>query len=416
MKKIISVLLFLGLALAAVAQEQKNPEVVELLRENIWRAGVNLCQYEVIPAPETAVPKGYKPFYISHYGRHGSRSDWSGDRYPRVQACLHKAADQGILTPEGQQLSITVDQVIAGHNGMNGRLTAVGAREHRQIAGRMYDRYKKVFSKGRKVRAISSTVPRCLVSMNAFTAELLSRNPRLDMSWDTGEESMKICSTGDSKEVREQVKKEVRRQRKLHKPDTTAFLGRVFTDPDAARSIVGNTARFMQDVYWMAAVCGSFELGDGPYRLFKEDDIYWYCQIIGMDIYMRQCNSIEFGDERMEPVHALLNDIVTKADEAIATGAYAADLRFGHDWQLLAISSLIGIKGVAERMSYEQALLWPSFLYTPFAGNLQMIFYKNKAGRVLVKFYINEREATLIGLDGGPYYDWAEVKNYWSTK
>ena len=24
-------------------------------------------------APQTKAPKGYKPFYISHYGRHGSR-------------------------------------------------------------------------------------------------------------------------------------------------------------------------------------------------------------------------------------------------------------------------------------------------------------------------------------------------------
>ena len=415
MKKLITFLLFLGLGFLAAAQEQKNPEIAQLIRENIWRAGVNLCQYEVVPAPETPVPKGYKPFYISHYGRHGSRSDWSGDRYPSVQNCLHQALEQGILTAEGQQLSVTVDRLIAAHNGMNGRLTDVGAREHRQIAGRMYDKYKKVFSAKRKVHAISSTVPRCLVSMNAFTAELLSRNPKLDMTWDTGEESMKICSSGDSKEIRKAVKEILRKQRKLHKPDTLAFLSRVFTDADAARQIVGNTTKFMQNVYWMAAVCGSFELGDGPYRLFTEDDLYWYCQLVGMDIYLRQCNSKPFGDERMEPTKYLLQDIIDRADEAIASGDCAANLRFGHDWHLLAISSRIGIKGIAERGDVEWALNWPSFLYTPFAANLQMVFYKNREDQVLVKFYINERETTLIGLEGGPYYKWEDVKQAWNS-
>ena len=29
--------------------------------------------YEYLPGPAAPVPDGYEPFYISHYGRHGSR-------------------------------------------------------------------------------------------------------------------------------------------------------------------------------------------------------------------------------------------------------------------------------------------------------------------------------------------------------
>jgi hypothetical protein len=48
----------------------------------------------------------------------------------------------------------------------------------------------------------------------------------------------------------------------------------------------------------------------------------------------------------------------------------------------------------------------------PFAGNMEMVFYRNKAGKVLVKFLLNEQETLLRGLPSveGPYYDWETVK------
>ena len=39
-----------------------------------------------------------------------------------------------------------------------------------------------------------------------------------------------------------------------------------------------------------------------------------------------------------------------------------------------------------------------------------MVFYRNKAGEVLVKLYVNEREVRLTTLPGGPYYRWEEFK------
>ena len=46
------------------------------------------------------------------------------------------------------------------------------------------------------------------------------------------------------------------------------------------------------------------------------------------------------------------------------------------------------------------------------ASNLQIIFYRNKSGDVLVKFLYQEQEKLLRGLepDFGPYYKWDRVK------
>ena len=77
MKRFLLALTVLLLTVGSYAQSSDiDPTLMDELKENIFRVGVNMDPYEYIPGPRTAVPKGYKPFYISHYGRHGSRSNW----------------------------------------------------------------------------------------------------------------------------------------------------------------------------------------------------------------------------------------------------------------------------------------------------------------------------------------------------
>lgn len=414
MKKLL-IIVFALLPLAVFAQE-KNPVLEGYLRENVFRTGVNTNPYEYLPAAETPVPKGYKPFYISHYGRHGSRSDWGGPHYDRVLEQYTLAHEAGVLSAEGERAYQEVSEIIALHNHMNGRLTPRGAREHRQIASRMYNKYKNVFKKGsRQVRAVSSVVPRCIVSMAAFTGELLSIDPKLDIGWDTGEQFMKYCSSNDPEDVMKEAYVLIIDHAKAHPGDTVAFVRRVFNDPEKGLAVVGSSTQLLHGTMSIAAIAGAFDHSDFLLRLFTPDDLYWHAQNVSMNLYLRQCNSVEFGDRRMAVPEedALVEDIIAKADEAIATGAPAADLRFGHDYQLMAFCSRIGLKGVGERLDAKSCLNWPGYLYSPFAGNFQMIFYRNSAGDVLVKCYINEREATLLTLPGGPYYKWEDVKIAW---
>lgn len=396
----------------ASAQTTCTQEQLEqYIHENIYRTGVNTNPYEYLPVAETPVPKGFKPVYISHYGRHGSRSDWDGG-YKDVLDLFAKAQAANLLTPAGVKAYEDAATIYALHNGMNGRLTPRGAREHRAIAQRMYGKYKKVFKERRRVRAVSSTVPRCLVSMSAFTGELLSLDPTLDLGWDTGEQIMHYCSSNDPKDVLQEAYKIILEHAASVPPDTLYFGANVFTDIDAARAVVGPIGKFMDGTMAFAAIARSFDLGDELLRLFSEKDLVHYSQNISLNLFLRQCNSAEFGDRRMAvpETQALVADVIAKADDALAAGNIAADLRFGHDYQLLAYAAAIGIEGIGERLTAEQAIYWPGWYYSPFAGNLQIIFYRNKAGETLVKCYINEREARLLTLPGGPYYRWEDVK------
>ncbi|MBO7070787.1 MAG: histidine-type phosphatase, partial [Bacteroidales bacterium] len=72
MKKVLILLAALLLALAAHAQI--SPELDAYYREFPQRLGFNVHSYEFLPIHDTPAPSGFKPFYISHYGRHGSRS------------------------------------------------------------------------------------------------------------------------------------------------------------------------------------------------------------------------------------------------------------------------------------------------------------------------------------------------------
>ena len=411
MKRLASLLLIL-LPVALFAQTARESLMSEL-QENVFRAGMNMDPYEYIPGVQTPAPKGYKPFYISHYGRHGSRSNWGGKPYEYISSRYHKAADAGLLTAEGIAAMEQIDELIRLHDNMDGRLTYLGTQEHRQIARRMYNNYRPVFHNGsKKLSARSSTSQRVIVSMAAFTGELMEQEKGLDIHWDTGEELMKIVSTDAPRPVRDSVYKILARQARENVPDTSAFFARVFTDPAAARALVGNSVQFMQLTFNMATGCAAFGLDRRLFDLFTWDDLYAYQQNLSMNFYLRQCNSVEFGDQRMPSVDPLIRDIIEKADAAIATGEYAADLRFGHDYQLLALSSRLGLKGVAERMDQESCKDWPGWKYTPFAGNVQLIFFRDKKGNVLVKPLLNERETPILGLEGFPYYKWEDVKNY----
>jgi len=416
MKKLIT-LVWAAMAasvMALSAQTGANPEFIRLLQENRARAGVNTHSYEVMGSmADTPAPKGYKPFYISHYGRHGSRSNWGDWAYKGVIKPLTEGRDKGILTSEGEALLSEAQTILDRYDGMDGRLTPRGVREHKQIAERMYHRFPNVFRKGPKsVRVECSTVQRCIISMASFTNALTACQPDLEWSFDTGEKFFAYISNESSREHRKKVDE-------MLKPiyeapvDTTWVLSHLFTDPEAGHEIVGNVDNFETCIWYTACIAEDFDVNSDVFRHLPFDVVYKWYDALNRDLYMNQCNSVELGADRMERCRPLVDDILKKADEVVADGTYSADLKFGHDYPVLALASFLGIEGVGDRMTFNEV---PEKWFGPanvcMASNLQIIFYRNKSGHVLVKFLYNEQERHLRGLTPvtGPYYDWTTVR------
>ena len=176
MKKLIACLLGAAVAVSAAAITPK-----EEIKENPQKAG---GVYYAYPGPTeklTPAPKGFEPFYISHYGRHGSRYLISDRDYRAVIDVLEKADTAGALTPAGSRLLRDLGPVWEEARGRGGELTPLGRRQHHDIASRMYDNYPQAFPDDARVTAASTTVMRCAHSMFAFIEGLKEHNPALNI-------------------------------------------------------------------------------------------------------------------------------------------------------------------------------------------------------------------------------------------
>ena len=418
MKRLLISVLLLTLTVASYAQ--LSPEMDAYLREFPQRASFNVHAYEFHPLKDTPAPKGFKPFYISHYGRHGSRSHSSDEPYVLLRDCLQAAAQEGIITPSGDSLLACAKEMILLHDGMDGRLTPRGAREHEILARRMYNRYPQVFRQG-EVHAISSDVQRCLVSMAAFTSSLRACKKDLVMTWDCGVKYQRFITSNSSKEVRKKALDIVRGPLTDIPIDTMAVFGRFFKDPVRGKALAGGKAkRFISAIFTLAQFAEAYDINENRFNFLPWDAVETAYARHALNFYLGHCNSVLFGDERMPRAKPLVMEIVRKADEAIAGAPVAADLIFGHDLPFLALCSYFGLEGYGyPRLTAEEAYRnWNGVKLCPFATNLQIVFYKNRKGVVLVKFLANEEETPIPELKAcsGPYYRWEDVKDYISKK
>jgi len=400
---------------AAHIHDYMNPTAVEKLKENILRAGVNTHSYEFGKIVDTPAPSGYKPFYITHYGRHGSRSNWGSYSYDNVIRVLTQAKETGILSPSGDSLLVEAKAVLEGYNGMDGRLTPRGVREHKMLATRMYSRFGDIFKNGNKiVRVESSTVERCLVSMSGFVTSLAANQPDLDIRMDTGSKIMSYITNGASGRVSAEVGRLTSVLSHSQEVDTVSIMTRLFTDPVAARAFIPRTVdAFQNDVLATACIAEDFDITTNVYRYVPFDAIYRFWDSTNRNIYMQHCNSIPFGGERMHSSKPLVADMLKKADEVLETGAYCADLKFGHDFPLLALEAFLSLEGIGEPREFDDvAGNWFGSEWVSMASNVQLVFYKNSKGNVLVKVLANERETPIIGLTPvkGPYYNWSDYR------
>ena len=141
MKKSIFFLLTLGIAFVVSGQA-----IREDIAKNPDLAGGIYTAYTVTEQHATPAPRGYKPFYISHYGRHGSRYHTAQKKYDIPAVLLEQAAKDGKLTDLGLDLMRRI-RIIADDAHMRaGDLSPRGEREHRGIAERMAKAYPQVFS------------------------------------------------------------------------------------------------------------------------------------------------------------------------------------------------------------------------------------------------------------------------------
>ncbi len=372
----------------------------------------------------TPAPEGYEPFFIDHYGRHGSRWLIADDSYTYPVEELEKAERHQVLTQRGQEVLQVLRQLRDASDLRLGELSDIGAEQHQGIARRMYQNFPEVFKGNAHVDAKSTVVIRCILSMLNETDMLKSLNPDLYITTDASEHDMYYMNFTDSLVrplrrlgtplVKEFAKKYVRPQQ---------FLATLISDPQyATDSIAGQ--RFMTEMFDIAGNMQSHHQFEDVnlYDLFTDEEIYDLWRYNNARWYILSSETpITRG--RVDYAQAnLLGNFLDAADAAIASGTNSATLRFGHESVLLPLVCLMGLNGMDYKTTdlEEVADNWQCYKVFPMAGNVQWIFYKKPGSDdILIKFLLNEHEATLgnnVATDCFPYYHWADVRAYFKDK
>ena len=415
-KKLLTALLLL-LSVAAGAQTSKK----EIFKD-LNRAGANYYPY---PGPSqqalTPAPAGYKPFYISHYGRHGSRFLEENDAYVFAIGKLDTAAQLGILTPKGAEV---LEKLKVGYDyawNRDGDLTRLGDRQHEAIARRMYDRFPELLSQPMKVDARSSTAGRCMISMFNFCEQLQGLNPKLDITLAASSRDMRFVVRNErvkpkptpvTQEYGERVEALLAKE-----VDPSRFVKSLFTDVRKAGSFI-EPLDLMDALYNVAGDLPNVpELNLSLLDVFTKEELFSIFKVWNAGALV-SLGLVPGTTPAYLQVKEARDSIVSAADRVIRTGVPALDLRFTHDATILPLSYLMGLKEAMGATTDIENLYKTISIdkLIPMAANIQLVFYrKDGSDDVLVKFLLNENETSIpVKTDCAPYYHWGDVKRYWT--
>lgn len=425
MKRGVLILAFLSIIIAVAAQSAFN-----FISYNRNFSASNYCIYpDSIDPVMTPPPAGKKPFYISHYGRHGSRYLSNRKGYDIPYRMLCRADSMGELTETGKRVLYELRLIIEDSEERWGDLTGLGKQQHRNIARRMMEHFPEVFVGRAFVDARSTTVNRCILSMGAAVQQLVAINPELHVKMESSKHNMWYMNHQD-KELRDNMMtpacKKIYDEFSARRERNPRLMKLLFVHPDSVTKVVDEvwlnyylikTALIQQNTH--------MNVNDFILDLFTFEEIHQFWQKENAWWYFMYGPSPLNGGRQPYTQRYLLHQIIEEADSCInlRPPVNGATLRFGHETVVLPLVCLLGLNGfdyqIDDLEQLEDAGWWACLVF-PMASNVQFVFYRRHPGDkdVLFKVLLNERETRLPLSDSSmaPYYRWKDFKDYYLRK
>ena len=407
-------LLCCGIATAQTAQEE--------LKANRYLSGSNYLDYDrqLSTTPLTPAPKGYEPFYMSHYGRHGSRWLIGEGDYTTPLNILRDAHQAGKLTAEGEAVLKKLEDFFPTTVKRLGELTTVGERQHHGIGSRLARNFPEIFkAKNVPIDARSTVVIRCILSMEAECEELAAANPTARIHNDVSESLQYYLNQGWSDRLRQASRegRKVRNQYEQKYSHPERLMKLLFNDQQYVYDNI-RASSLMRQLFEIAANMQSHDTDIELYSLFTDEETYdqWRMRNIGW--YLDYAAAPQTGAIMPFSQLNLLKNIIETADTVRQT---QATLRFGHEVCVMPLACLLELGQCGAQVENLDTLdrVWRNYRIFPMACNIQLVFYRPKKGNgdILVKALLNEREMTLPAKPvSGPYYRWENLRQYYLEK
>lgn len=402
--------------------------------------------YRYIKSERTPIPSGYKPSYLVHLARHGSRFMSGPKQDIALGNLLALAQQKKSLTEKGILLLNEVSKLKEIQLNNYGNLSLIGSKEHYDMGERIFNEYSSVFSSKKYIQANSTYKLRTKDSRSAFLNALVENNidsnlffkSNLPKANDPLLRFHKLCKSYENYLEEQPYKNQVDSaiNSSIFKSLNKQFINSIFKDDFALYVINSDTLNILN---------GKGEVGiNNAYDVFQSTYECWkiskdialerkmnFDQFLILDdlVYLDYVSSIESFYEKgrgfvnnnstYKIALPLLIDFIHKVDSNINNSDYAGYLNFAHAETLLPFAILTNMEGHQNSFDSLPFNSYNTSILAQMSTNIQWVIYKKNdeiESPVLIKILYNEKEMNLpIQTNiNKVYYTWSDVKSYFS--
>ncbi|MCS3798602.1 histidine-type phosphatase [Niastella sp. OAS944] len=378
----------------------------------------------------TPPPAGFKPVFVNHVGRHGSRFLTKAGSDQMVFDILNKAQSQKALTPLGQQLLGMTEHFVAIQKENYENITGLGKEEQACIAKRMLNNYADAF-KGNGLEIVATHKVRTQQSASAFLTSFnnYKGNKQSTIVPDSLDTTLRFYDLSPAYQAYKKSAAVSAPVDSLLKDAKTATMARAICKRIFKQGFAIEPVNFTIGLYDM--YCGRFSITEEMKQhgftnksidfsiAFNSQQLQWLDFINGAEDFYEKGAARDTLGIQATVAAPLLNDFI-KSTSAIVDHTKQEDaiLRFTHAEAISPFATLLGIPqaSVPAASVYEYNKHWSAAAIIPLSANIQWIVYSNGT-EYLVKALLNEKEVSLpVPTNQWPYYKWADLNEYYLRK
>ncbi|CAF1140326.1 unnamed protein product [Adineta ricciae] len=367
-----------------------------------------------VPVSSSHVPKEFELVCSQMIVRHGCRTLKTVDFDRLTMMLWNQAKNENALTDYGRQFGEDIQDfmTITDRIGRE-QLSKLGKREQKNLAHRLSKRFEHILrNSSRKIRLVSSGLPRTQTSLHAFATGMpldaaslfIYENPNPNLllfNPSSTKRHQRFHSTLESIRIQPLSKRMAYKfLRRLYKP---SFIRRLahghynIVDHDLKQSIENEIDAASAHHAVLLNTASLREDGVRPLleKYFSPDEQQWFTYLYDAKKYYQSGPSFYNQTISFDNAQVLLDDFVLHAEECSRTTAkHFLRARFGHAETIIPFAALLQIPILSDKQTFINDTFtyennaWRGEILSPLSANIQWEIYRYE--NILVRMLLNE--------------------------